>query len=337
MGRAPYFLIIILFVSCVKQETSGSRSIPRLAEIPLGFPAIDYPEDNTFSQARWELGKRLFHDPILSSDESISCASCHHADLSFTDGMVSSLGVENRPGTRNSPTLANIAYHPYFTREGGVPTLEMQILVPIQEHNEFDFNILLIADRMLEDESYISMSQDAYDREPDAFVITRAIACFERTLLSGYSPFDRFVYHEESSALNFSEVRGMQLFYSDKTNCSSCHGGFDFTNYAFENNGLYLHYEDSGRYRLTGEEIDIARFKVPSLRNIGLTAPYMHDGSMASLEEVVEHYNTGGQDHVNKNEILQPLDLTDCEKTDLVNFLLALTDTEFVNNSNFKQ
>ena len=148
--------------------------------------------------------------------------------------------------------------------KGGVPTLEMQILVPIQEHNEFNTNILTIADRLNEDDEYVQMSLNAYDRVPNPYVITRAIATFERTLVSGNSSYDQNLRGE--SSLSASALRGLALFFSDKTNCSTCHAGFNFTNYTFENNGLYEEYEDVGRFRLTRDSADLSVFKVPSLR-----------------------------------------------------------------------
>lgn len=332
-----YFLVTFLIIlSCSQDDVEPSHFAPRFMEIPKGFDEIDFPDDNAFSQTRWELGKKLFYDPIMSIDGSVSCASCHNSALAFSDDVAFSLGVDNRIGTRNAPTLANVAYHPYYTREGGIPTLEMQILVPIQEHNEFDFNIVLLAERLKTDSSYIQMSLEAYDREPDAFVITRSLASFQRSLISGYSRYDHYENYDDPDALTQSEINGMELFFSDKTNCSQCHGGFNFTNYDFENNGLYQEYDDLGRFRLTGNDEDLARFKVPSLRNIGLTAPYMHDGSIQSLEEVIEHYNSGGENHPHKSAFIKPLNLNEREKEELIAFLRSLTDDSFVTNPLFK-
>jgi len=330
-----YSILFFTIVSCQKTRETVSLYAPELMETPLGFPEPTVPEDNEFTKARWDLGKKLFFEKALSIDNSVSCSSCHRPELAFSDDKALSLGVENRAGTRNSPTLANLAYHPYFTREGGVPTLEMQILVPIQEHNEFDFNILLIANRLNQDSVYVRMAQEAYDREPDAFVITRALACFERSLLSGYSLYDQFVNHNKADALSAAQIRGMNLFFSDRTNCATCHSDFNFTNYAFENNGLYEDYEDEGRFKLTGEEADRALFKVPTLRNIALTAPYMHDGSFGTLEAIIDHYNSGGKNHPHKSELIQPLSLSESEKNDLKKFLISLTDEHFVNNPLF--
>ena len=327
--------IIIISVSCKKQDTEIPFSYPALMEVPEGFEPIVFPEDNEFTVDRWQLGKRLFYDPIMSSDSTISCANCHQAELAFSDDEIVSKGVEDRLGTRNSPTLANLAYHPYFTREGGVPTLEMQILVPIQEHNEFDFNIVLIAERLNKIPSYVEESQKAYNRDPDAFVITRALANFERSLISGNSPFDQFFYQNKKDILSEAERNGLELFFSEKTNCSSCHSASNFTNYAFENNGLYETYNDPGRFRLTQLESDRALFKVPSLRNIELTAPYMHDGSFNTLEEVIEHYQSGGKNHPNKSDLIQALSLSETEKSDLIQFLKSLTDETFISNPSF--
>ena len=332
-------LSVVTFFGCQKDRKTPEVTprFPALAEVPEGFPAVAYPEGSAHTEARWALGKKLFFDPVLSADSSVSCASCHAPHLAFSDNKAVSLGVENRPGRRNSPTLANVAYHPYFTREGGVPTLEMQVLIPLQEHDEFDFNIVAAADRLQQISEYVRMSQTAYDRTPDAFVITRALACFERSLLSGDSPYDRYFFQGKEDALTAAQKRGMTLFFSEKTGCVDCHGGFNFTDYSFKNNGLYAEYADAGKFRLTGAEADKGVFKVPTLRNIALTAPYMHDGSLLTLDEVVEHYDSGGKAHPNRAAQIRPLALTTDEKKNLVAFLHALTDETFVNNPFFSE
>jgi cytochrome c peroxidase len=278
----------------------------------------------------------LFYDPILSADSTRSCASCHLPQLAFSDSLAVSLGVKNRLGTRNTPSLANVAYQKRLLREGGLPTLEMQVLVPIQEHNEFDFNIVKIAEKLNKSSRYIALSQQAYGRNPDPFVITRAISAFQRTLLSGNSPFDQWLYQGKSGALSASAQHGYVLFQSEKLNCAKCHEGFLFTNQEFMNNGLYSVYPDSGRIRLTGLEADRALFKVPSLRNVALTAPYMHDGSLASLEAVIAHYESGGKDNPQKSRVVKAFVLSTQEKADLIAFLRALTDEEFVQNPAFR-
>ena len=307
-------LILFVFFSCVDpMERMLERELD-LMEIPVGFPDVPFPSDNGFTEDRWLLGKRLFYDPALSRNSEVSCSSCHLPELAFSDHRPVSTGVDQLPGVRNAPSLANIGYHPYLMREGGVPSLEAQVLVPIQEHNEFDFNILLIVERLEMDMEYVEMSRKAYGRDLDPFVLTRAIACFERSLISGMSDFDLFSSHGELHSMTESAIRGMDLFFSERAQCSICHSGFNFTNYEFENNGLYSEYLDEGRYALTKEDADLALFKVPGLRNVELTAPYMHDGSLGSLEAVLDHYISGGAAHVNKSPLVKKLDITESEK-----------------------
>lgn len=324
-----FILLNVTIFSCSKDPILVINE-SSIIQIPKGFPSIEFPKGNEFTIERWHLGKRLFYDPRMSVNNSISCASCHHSQNAFSDTLSFSLGDNNIIGRSNAPTLTNIAYHPYFTRAGGVPTLEMQILVPIQEHDEFNTNILDIVEKLKKDSIYTQASRFAYNREIDPFVITRAIANFERSLISGNSDFDK-------NKISASAINGKKLFMSNKTNCSQCHSGFNFTNYSFENNGLYVNYADSGRMRLTQLESDRARFKVPTLRNVELTAPYMHNGSIKTLNEVVSHYNKGGQNHKNKSTLIKPLGLIQEEQNDIVAFLKTLTDYTFINNKNFKK
>ncbi len=331
--KTAVLVVFVSFFSCQKNTPSGTN--PDELKVPEGFPEINFPADNQFSKARWDLGKKLFFDPILSKDSTVSCASCHKPELAFADDVAFSPGIENRPGTRNAPSLGNVAYQPYLLREGSLPTLEMQVLVPIQEHNEFDNNIVDIANLLAKNPVYVAMSQAAYSRNPDPFVITRAIATFERSLLSGTSAFDNWM-NGDNLALSEAEKRGMALFNSEKTNCFACHGGFNFSNYSFQNNGLYTVYQDVGRMRFTGLETDRALFKVPSLRNVGLTAPYMHDGSLQNLAAVVAHYNAGGAAHPNKSSLVKPLHLSASEMADLEAFLQSLSDFTFINDARWK-
>ena len=321
------FLLLLCILSC---EVDDQINTPFHLLVPKGFPEVYIPNDNQLTVERINLGKKLFYDPILSRDSSISCNSCHLQEFAFTDANPTSIGIAGRLGKRNAMSLANVAYANFLQRESGVPTLEMQVLVPIQEHNEMDFNIVAVAEKMNEDPQYRKLSYEAYGKLPDAFVITRAIAAFERTLLSGNSKYD-------TDQLSESEQRGMALFFSDSLACSSCHGTFLFTNQQPENNGLYEQYTDSGRYILTGLQEDIGRFKTPTLRNVELTKPYMHDGSISSLEEVIAHYESGGMNHVNQSAILKGFTLTETERDELIEFLNSLTDYEFTQNASFKE
>ncbi len=336
MKRNIYiFSLFAILLSCgiIRQNKDGEVSTYEL-EIPKGFPVPIMPEGNELTQERVDLGRMLFYDPILSIDSSISCASCHDQALAFADNRPISPGVEGRLAMRNAPTLANVAYNPTLLFDGHLETLEMQILVPIGEHVEMAFNIVEIAKLLRKDSTYVRMSYAAYNRRPDAFVITRAISAFERTLISGNSKYDQQVY-QGKNVMNKSEKRGMNLFFNE-LNCVECHSGFNFTNYTTTNNGLYEVYADSGRQRVTKLESDRAMFKVPTLRNIELTGPYMHDGSIATLEEVIAHYKTGGIAHKNKSELLKPFTLSKEQTTDLIKFLNCLTDKEFLKKKEFR-
>lgn len=305
-------------------EETGNEVIT--LDIPRGFPYPLIPSDNQPTQNRIDLGRRLFFDPILSRDNSISCGSCHHTDIKFTDGLQFSTGIDSNHTTRNSMTILNSAYQPYLFWDGGSPTLEQQILAPIESPLEMDFDINQVVVRLKNHPEYPQLFQNAYQREPSVFTLTRAIACYERTLYTGKSRYDEYLYDNNTSALTPSEVNGMNIFFAERGECFHCHGEYNFTDYSFKNNGLYLQYADSGRARITLLQSDVGKFKVPSLRNIEFTAPYMHDGSLATLEDVIEHYNMGGQAHPNKSGLIQPLNLTTQEKQDLINFLKALSD-----------
>lgn len=330
------YLLIWTLIICLSACQKEAIEELKIVALPKGFPTIEEPSDNQYTYARWLLGKKLFYEALLSRDSTISCASCHKIEFAFADNLVVSPGVDNLLGNRNSPSLANVAYHPYLMREGGVASLEAQVLVPVEEHKEMDFNILAAGERLNTIQDYQFMSQLAYDKEMDYYVITRALACFERSLLSGDSPYDLYHFQQNDYALNELEIRGLNLFFSERTNCATCHSGFNFTNYAFENTGLYEVYQDQGRFVLTGEETDKEKFKVPSLRNIALTAPYMHNGSFSNLEEVIEHYNMGGEMNPHKSELIVPLNLSVAEKNELIAFLHTLTDTKFIHNDLYK-
>lgn len=327
--------LLIAILSCSKDSKINVDE--EMLSIPKGFPSINFPVGNEFTKERWLLGKKLFYEKKLSKSNLISCGSCHKPELAFGDNVSMSDGDNLANGTSNSPTLINMAYNPYFTRAGGVPTLEMQILVPIQEHNEFNHNIVDITNELNADITYHNDALKCYNRPFDPFVLTRAIANFERSLISGNSSYDKYFFQNKKNALTANEIRGLNLFMGNKTNCSECHSGFNFTNYSFENNGLYENYADSGRMRLTKIESDRGLFKVPTLRNIEYTAPYMHDGSIQTLAQVVEHYNNGGKSFNNKSGFIKPLFLSNQEKQDLVSFLKTLTDYQFLNNNKFKQ
>ncbi|MFN0049779.1 MAG: cytochrome-c peroxidase [Cytophagales bacterium] len=327
-------VVLILVSACKKNEVldelgsktddAGSKTIQ--LTVPKGFPYPEIPLDNLPTQNRIDLGKKLFFDPILSRDSTISCASCHHTDKFFTDNQKLSKGIDGRLGKRNATSLINVAYLTDIFWDGGVPNLEQQVLAPIEDHTEMDFDANKVVERLKKHSNYSILFQKAYQQEPTIFALTRAIACYERTLIGGTSRFDRFLNENDSSALSESEIRGHNLFLSEDGECFHCHVGFNFTDNSFRNNGLYRTYPDSGRARITMDDADIGKFKVPSLRNITKTAPYMHDGSLATLDQVLDHYISGGKRHPNRSPIIKPLPLNLKQKQDIINFLSSLTD-----------
>jgi cytochrome c peroxidase len=328
MKDALWFVVIFfLFIGCTKEKTvlDPGDAIVTL-EVPTGFPYPDIPADNQPTLNRIQLGEKLFFDPILSRDSSKSCASCHHTDKKFTDGLALSIGIDENLTLRNSMTILNTAYQPYFFWDGGVPNLEQQVIAPIENPLEMDFDVNLVVERLKMHPEYPALFENAYDLPPSPYTLVRAIANYERTLLTKKTRYDDYLYDNNTSALTPSEINGMNIFFGERGECFHCHGEYNFTDYSFKNNGLYLTYPDSGRARITTLSADVGKFKVPSLRNIALTAPYMHDGSLATLEAVVEHYNSGGKPHPNKSGLIQPLNLTAQEKQDIVNFLKALSD-----------
>lgn len=299
-------------------------------QLPKGFPVPEIPADNEPTPARITLGRALFYDVSLSADSTKSCASCHQQAYAFADNVALSEGIKGRKAKRNSPSLANVAYQKKLLREGGLATLEMQVLVPVQEHNEFDFNLLSVAKRLQSNAYYVKLAKEGYNRNLDEYVITRAIASFERTLLAGNSPYFQYLNQDKKQALSAEAVRGMNLFFGEKAACGQCHSGWLLTNQGYANNGLYLQYSDPGKMRLTGLAQDEALFKIPSLHNVALTAPYMFDGSLPDLASVIEHYASGGQPHVNRHPAIKPFVLTAGEKADLIAFLHSLTDADFI-------
>jgi cytochrome c peroxidase len=320
----------MLHVGCSKDEQPnvdpGDTVIT--LKVPTGFPYPNIPPDNLPTANRIHLGEKLFFDPILSRDSSISCSSCHHTDKKFTDGLTFSNGIDGNVTQRNAMTVLNTAYQPYFFWDGGAPTLEQQTLAPIENPHEMDADVNLVVERLKQHPEYPKLFQDAYDLPPSPYTLVRAISNYERSLFTKKSRYDEYLYDNNTSALTQSEINGMNIFLGERGECFHCHGEYNFTDYSFKNNGLYLVYADSGRARITTNSSDVGKFKVPSLRNVEFTAPYMHDGSLATLEDVIDHYDSGGQPHPNKSGLIQPLNLTAQEKTDLVNFLKTLSDKE---------
>jgi cytochrome c peroxidase len=287
------------------------------------YPVLEYPADNPNNAAAASLGERLFFDPILSVDSSISCGSCHKPELGFATNDKVTPGVDGVLGKRNSPSLLNVGFQPYFMREGGVPSLEMQVLVPLGDATEMAHNVVDAVRRLNRNTSYRNEFLTVYGDTASAFLLVRALANFERTLVDFDAPFDHFI-QGDATALSNEAIKGGKLFYG-KAACVQCHSGVLLTDFGFANNGTAIvDSTDYGRELLTNESGDRYVFKVPSLRRVQITAPYMHDGSVSTLADVVEQYNTGGANHSYTDSRIEPLGLSGSEKAQLVAFLEAL-------------
>lgn len=290
------------------------------------------PIDNLMTPEKIELGRKLFFDKRLSIDESISCATCHVPEFAFTDRKSVSEGVYGRKTQRNSPSLLNVGYLKTFMFDAHLTTLEMQVIVPIQEHEEMDMKMLDLLKKLKLVPEYQKAAKQIFNRDFDAYVLTRSISAFERSLLSQNSRFDSYYSGKNKNALSKNEIAGWKLF-SEKLYCTKCHSAPYFTNFQAENNGLYLNYgEDKGRFRIFNDSMDIGKFKVPSLRNIELTYPYMHDGSYNTIDQIIDHYQEGGKKHVLQNSIIHPFKLSKIQRKQLKEFLFSLTDTSYMVN-----
>lgn len=331
--------VIAGLVGCDATETPEDpmTTTPYDFRLPPGVAPPPQPEGAAVTVERATLGRRLFYDPRLSRDASISCASCHLQEAAFADHHPISIGIEGRIGFRNSPTLVNVGYHPYYFREGGNPTLEGQAFGPIEEHAEMDYRVSEIVKRLSDDEALQQLARRAYGRPLDAYSLIYGLGAFQRTIISADAPYDRYRFGGDAQALSPAEKRGLALFESERLSCNKCHTGFDLSTYAIVNNGAYAHYADEGLARITQDSADVGKFKIPTLKNIALTYPYMHDGAYPTLESVIEHYNRGGYNHRNQSPYIRPLNLTAQEKADLLAFLHSLTDQTLLHDPRLAQ
>lgn len=280
-----------------------------------------------------ELGRRLFFDTVLSRRGNVACATCHRPEHGFADPRSRSIGDRGEKTARHAPTLVNRRGGAAFFWDGRAATLEDQVLQPIANEREMDLPLGEALARLAADDGYRAAFDAAFERAPDEEALASALAAFVRTLVAGESRVDRF-HAGDRSALTRAERTGMWLFES-RAGCWRCHGGTNLTDEAFHNTGVAARSagadgeRDPGRFAVTGDEADRGAFKTPTLRGVALTAPYMHDGSLATLEDVVEHYRAGGRagsvDDPNLDPHVVPLELSDEEAASLVAFLRALT------------
>lgn len=324
----------ILLAGAAAMAALGAGAAPSdpEPEPPLGLPPVYWPEDNPYSRGKAELGRMLYYDTRLSADQTVACATCHSPEHAFTDGAAVSTGIKKQKGGRSAPTVINRAYSTLQFWDGRAPSLEEQAKGPLANPLEMTtFEDAAIAHKSCVDclkaiPGYVRLFKQVYGTEDfNIDHVAKAIATFERTVLSGNSPFDRYRAGDRK-AMSDEQVRGMDVFFK-KAKCDSCHIGFNFTDGSFENVGIGMDKPspDLGRFMVTRREDEKGAFKTPTLREVANTAPYMHDGSLKTLEEVVEHYNRGGIKNPWLDERLKPLNLSATEKSDLVAFLKALS------------
>lgn len=344
-------------------------------KLPTGFPTPQQPLDNPMSDAKVELGRFLFYDTRMSVNNTFSCAGCHEQRLAFTDGRKTAIGATGEIHPRNSMSLVNTAYNSAFNWANPMlKSLHQQALIPMFGEFPVELGWANQEEKILAnfkiDVLYQEKFAKAFPNETDPINssnISKAVAAFTASLISGNSAYDKQLYHNQMNALSDSAKHGMELFFSETLECFHCHGGFNFTQSVkhektifaeieFHNTGLYniagtgTYPENGGRglWESTFKPEDMGRFRAPTLRNIELTAPYMHDGSIATLEEVLNHYSRGGRIietgeyagdgklNPHKSELINGFRLTTSEKEDLIAFLKSLTDWEFICDNRFK-
>lgn len=290
------FVVLILLLSCKNEGNISSTG-----------------EFNLDTIAAAKLGEKLFFDVNMSVGGEISCASCHHPSKAFTDGKSKSIGVNGNVGDRNSPSLLNLKEHPYFMRDGAIETLPIQALAPIRDTNEMgNIDLKLLIDR-LKNEEYEKLASVIFNRTFDMYVITQSLKHFQLSMTSENSDYDKYIKGERE--FTKMEKLGMQLFI-DRFNCASCHAPPTFSTFEFEKQNEHILTQDKGRFMVTKDSSDLFKFKTPSLRNVALTAPYMHDGSVIDLKTASLH------------NIEQEVD--SLEISALLNFLYTLTDTSYM-------
>jgi cytochrome c peroxidase len=339
----------LLGFSC-SSEDPAYEPMPLQLDIPPIFsntiipPVI--PSDNPLTVEGVALGKRLFFDPILSGDGTQSCASCHAPEKAFADNLSLSIGIDGLTGTRNAMPLFNLAwnYNERFNWDGSALSLERQALEPVENPIELHSNWAEVVQRLQNHPEYpewfrLAFNTDAITKE----LTTKAIAQFERTLISANSKFDRYTLGE--ATLTAQELNGLDIFLrEDKGDCFHCHGNPNnplWTDNDFHNNGLDATVTDLGLGAVTGDPNDDGKFRTPSLRNLAFTAPYMHDGRFATLDAVIDFYSEGLQDSPTIDPLMKNVDqggvqLSASDKADLKAFLLTLTDDAFITNSSFQ-
>ena len=324
MTRLRYcsLLFTLILPFCIAHAAENDPVVSlNLPTIPVGLNPLVIPADNPLTKDKIELGKLLFFDKRLSKDETVSCASCHDPKHGWSNGDAVATGIRGLKGGRSAPTIINAGYHSFQFWDGRALHLEGQALGPIQNPIEMDMKIDDLVKKLNGIEGYRKLFQKAFKTDATPESIAKAIASFERTILSGNAPYDRFKAGDKK-ALSEAGQRGMKVFFN-KGHCTACHVPPNFSDGAFHNLGVGISATaaDFGRFSETKVVGDRGGFKTPTLREIGRTGPYMHDGSLKTLEDVVEYYNKGGTPNPQLDEEIFALNLTAQEKADLVTFM----------------
>ncbi len=304
---------------------------PEVFVAPLGLPPVPWPKDNPYSKKKAELGRLLYFDKRLSTDGTISCASCHSIPRAFADTNKISIGIQGRKGTRHAPTVINAAYQTHQFWDGRAFTLEEQCEGPLGNPKEMTLAPTVhdahmqCTNRILKISGYRSLFKEVFGTEEITIDdISKAISTFERTVLSGNSPYDRYMAGDKN-AMTAEQIQGFQTF--KRVGCANCHFGPNFADGRFLNIGVGMDVPnpDVGRYDVTHDDKDWGAFKVPTLREVEYTYPYGHDGGIATLEDMIEYYDVGGIPNKNLHPLMKPLHLTEQEKKNLVAFMKALS------------
>ena len=335
---AIYISALILIISC---SHNSSDKLPEQYDdyltLPSHFPEAQFPKDNPYSKEKAELGRYLFYEPLLVNDTSFpACSHCMKQEYAFSNNKMFSRGSNGLSENRNNMTLINAIYRDKLFWDGRAKRIEGPAYRSLWLPGIFNSDTNEIVRRLEQTKLYPNLFKRAFGENTkiSAYLVSRAIATFVRTLVSGNSKYDKYL-NGDKTALNNEELQGMKLFFSEQTRCSVCHSGIFFTDLLPHNTGVTTHYFDKGHYDVTGKREHRGTFITPTLRNVEKTAPYMHDGALATLEDVMDHYNRGGKYFSLKDTLMRPLNLNSQELNSIISFIKTLTDTEFLSNPKY--
>lgn len=330
-NRVETLLIQVLTASFF--GLSCGREVPSIKapDLPVGWPTANTVADNPFNGERAALGKELFFDTRLSAENNVSCGTCHQPERAWSVDEELVMGTSGTRFFRHPPSLVNVAFFLEYHWDGGTTSLEKQILAPLENPDEMNIRIDTLIERLQADPYYKRRFREVFDRDPDMYGLTRSLAAYERALVSYNSKWDQV--EAGTAEWTKAEAKGEALFYSSVLKCSSCHTPPLFTDREYHNTGLWKWGDfDPGRSRVTLDSADLGKFKTPTLRNIGLSSPYFHNGSVREIEEVLAHYSRGGNGNQNQDSLVSGFELSSEDQENLIAFLRALNDSTSIAN-----